>query len=91
MPNTYNAAKGLSKKLGYVGGFIVVADVAYNSQVNTSDLISATMTGIAFTGWGAPIAGLWFVVDFGTGLITGTSISDRIDSSVGAPLLDWDY
>jgi RHS repeat-associated protein len=91
LPNAYNTAKGLSKKLGVVGGVIVAADVAYNSQVNTSDLISATMTGIAFTGWGAPIAVLWFVADFGTGLITGTSISDRIDSTVGTPLLDWDY
>jgi hypothetical protein len=91
LPNAYNTAKGFSKKLGVVGCVIVAADVAYNSQVNTSDLISATMTGIAFTGWGAPIAGLWFVADFGTGLITGTSISDRIDSWVGTPLLDWDY
>ena len=36
---------------------------------------AAFMTGIAFTGWGAPIAGVWFVADFGTGLITGSSIS----------------
>ncbi len=91
LPNTYNAAKSLSKKLGVVGGVIVAVDVAYNSQINTSDLISATMTGIAFTGWGAPIAGLWFIADFGTGLVTGTSLSNRIDSSVGVPLLDWDY
>ncbi len=49
------------------------------------------MTGITSTGWGAPNSGLWFVVDFGIELITETSLSDRTDTSVGAPLLDWDY
>jgi len=49
------------------------------------------MTGIAFTGWGAPVAGLWFVADFGTGLFTGRSLSDRLNSRAGAPLVDWDW
>jgi len=49
------------------------------------------MTAISFTGVGAIVTGVWFVADVGTGLITGTSISDRIDSAVGAPLVDWEY
>ena len=84
-----NASKSFGSKLGVAGGVVIAADVIYNSEIKASHGINAVMTGIAFTGWGAPFAGLWFVADFGTGLITGTSISDRIDSSVGAPLVNW--
>ena len=86
-----NASKSIGNKLGVAGGVVIAADVLYNSEIRVSHGINAFMTGIAFTGYGAPVAGLWFIADFGTGLITGTSISERIDSSVGAPLVDWDW
>lgn len=47
------------------------------------------MAGISLTGWGAPIAGAWFVIDLGTELIIGISLLDRIDDTVGSPLLEW--
>ena len=66
-----------------------IVDIFNNSQINTSDAINTFMTGISFTGVGAVVAGVWFVADIGTGIITGTSLSDRIDNSVGGPLVDW--
>lgn len=86
-----NVSKSIGNKLGVAGGLVIAGDVLYNSEVKASHGINAVMTGIAFTGWGAPVAGIWFVADFGTGLITGKSISNRIDSGVGAPLEDWDW
>jgi RHS repeat-associated protein len=91
LPGTYNSLKGFGNKLGVVGGVVIAGDILYNSEIQASHGINAIMTGIAFTGWGAPVAGIWFVADFGTGLVTGRSISDRIDSSVGSPLVDWDW
>jgi len=89
LPNAYNAAKGFGTKLGVAGGLVIAGDILYNSEIKASNALNAVMTGIAFTGWGAPIAGLWFIVDFGTGLITGTSISDRIDANIGS--IDWTW
>jgi len=86
-----NVSKSIGNKLGVAGGLVIAGDVLYNSEVKASHGINAFMTWIAFTGWGAPVAGIWFVADIGTGLITGKSISDRIDSGVGAPLVDWDW
>lgn len=89
LPGAYNSFKVVGKRLGVVGGALIVGDVLYNSEIQASDGINAIMTGIAFTGWGAPVAGVWFAADFGTGLVTGQSISDRIDSSIGSPLVNW--
>ncbi|PKQ63288.1 hypothetical protein BZG01_16335 [Labilibaculum manganireducens] len=91
LPKFYGTAKGFSRKLGVVGGVIVAGDILYNSEVKASDGINVIMTGIAFTGWGAPIAGVWFIADFSAELLTGVSLSEQIDSSIGKPLLDWDY
>ncbi len=49
------------------------------------------MTGLACTGWGAPIAGIWFVTDLGFTLFSDKSLSERIDSASGGPLVDWDW
>jgi len=81
----------LGNKLGYLGGVVTATDIFVNSELKTSHTISIVMTAISFTGVGAIVTGVWFVADVGTGLITGTSISDRIDSAVGAPLVDWEY
>jgi hypothetical protein len=86
-----NASKSIGRGLGYAGGIVLAGDVLYNSEIKASHGLNAIMTGIAFTGWGAPISGIWFVADFGVGLFTGKSISDRLDARVGAPLIDWDW
>ena len=86
-----SATKSLSNKLGVVSGAVIVGDVLYNSEIKASHGINAVMAGISFTGVGAVVAGVWFVADFGTGLVTGTTISDRIDSSIGGALIDWDW
>ncbi len=86
-----NASKYIATKLNVASAIVITGDVLYNSQITASQGLNAFMTGIAFTGWGAPVAGLWFVADFGTGLFTGRSLSDRINSRVGAPLIDWDW
>lgn len=89
LPKTYNATRSIGNKLGVVGGAIIVGDILYNSEIKASHGINTFMTVIAFSGWGAPIAGLWFVTDVGVGLITGASISDRIDANTVS--LDWDW
>ncbi len=55
-----------NNRLGVAGGLVIAGDVLYNSEVKASHAINAVMTGIAFTGWGAHVAGIWFVADFGT-------------------------
>jgi len=86
-----NASKSIATKLNVASAIVITGDVLYNSHITASQGLNAFMTGIAFTGWGAPVAGLWFVADFGTGLFTGKSLSDRLDSRVGAPLIDWNW
>ena len=68
---------------------MVGADIAVNKQVKASHIVNGFMTGLSFTGVGSVISGLWFVADLGTQLVTGKSLSDRIDEAVGEPLLDW--
>ena len=40
-------------------------------------------------GVGSIISGIWFIADIGTELISGKSLSDRLDEGVGGPLVDW--
>jgi len=70
---------------------MIVGDVLYNSQVNTSHLVNSFMTGIDFTGWGAPVAAVWFVADTGFAYFTDASLSQRIDKAYGDPLVDWEW
>lgn len=73
--------------LGIASAGALIYDVASTGEVSTSDGINAFMIGISFSGWGAIVSGLWFVADVGTGLITGKSISDRIDENTGSVTL----
>jgi len=69
------AIRGLSK----LGSGLVLADVALSGEVKPSHMISVALIGASSTGVGAIFAGIYFVADIGTGLVTGSSISDRID------------
>ncbi|WEK33954.1 MAG: hypothetical protein P0Y53_15810 [Candidatus Pseudobacter hemicellulosilyticus] len=82
-------AKALSTKLTVAGAVVLVADVVITQQVKPSHVLNAAMTGLAFTGVGSVISGAWFVLDIGTQLFTGKSLSERLDEAVGEPLLDW--
>lgn len=87
--NALSKAKALSTKLAVVNTLLIGADIAVNKQVKASHVINGVMTGLSFTGVGSIISGLWFIADLGTQLVTGKSLSDRIDEAVGEPLLDW--
>jgi len=41
-------------------GLVIAGDALYHSEVKASHGINAVMTGIAFTGWGAPVSGAWY-------------------------------
>ncbi len=87
--NTAQSLRVVGNTAGALGGAVIVADVLVNSEITVSNGINAFMTGVSFTGVGAPIAGIWFVADFGMGVFTGRSISERIDANT--PSLDWDW
>jgi RHS repeat-associated protein len=82
-------AKTLSTRLAAVNVALIVSDVIANKQISASHLINGAMTAISFTGVGSVVAGLWFVADLGTQLVTGRSLSERLDELVGQPLADW--
>ncbi len=84
--------KVTGKGLSYLDAAITVTDVVYNSQINASHVLSATVTGLSFipvVGW--IIGGGYFVGDMITRGITGQSIGEHLDSSVGVPLYNWDW
>lgn len=87
--NTAQSFKMIGNTAGALGGAVIVADVLVNSEITVSNGINAFMTGISFTGIGGPIAGVWFVADFGMEVFTGRSFSERIDANT--PSFDWDW
>jgi hypothetical protein len=87
--NTAQSVRMMGNTAGALGGAVIVADVLVNSEITVSNGINAFMTGISFTGIGAPIAGVWFVADFGMEIFTGRSFSERIDANT--PSLDWNW
>ena len=94
--NSANLAKSAAHSVrmigniaGVFGGAVIVVDVLVNSEITVSNGINAFMIGISFTGIGAPIAGVWFIADFGMEIFTGRSFSERIDANT--PSLDWDW
>ena len=84
-----NRFKGSGRTLGIIGGILIVTDVMYNSEVRVSHTINGVMTVLSYTPL-VPVSAIWFATDLGTGLITGRSISERIDSSCN-PIIDWEY
>lgn len=58
--------------------------MAYN-VVNVSNSLDAVMGGIAFTGWGAPIAAGYFVVIWGVEAYSGKNIWQHIQGTFTDP------
>lgn len=80
----------VGKEVGKLGYPLILADVAYNSNIKHSHVINATMIAISTTGVGAIVAGSWFILDTGVKIISDKSISERIDEDLfRTPLIDW--
>lgn len=67
--------KGLSK----LGPGLLLADVALSGEIKPSHAVNAVLIGASTTGVGAIFAGIYFIADVGTGFVTGSSISERLD------------
>ncbi|WP_142785723.1 DUF6443 domain-containing protein [Changchengzhania lutea] len=82
--------RNLSTKLTKAGGVLIIADIALSGEIKVSHGINGLATGLALTGFGAPIAAVWFIADLGTGtanyfLGNGfRTISDIIDDNTGS-------
>ena len=80
---TAKALKQTSKYLGAAGAVVTVGEVIYNGEVKASNVLDATMTGVAFipvVGWIA--SGLYFVADIVTEEVTGKSIGGHLDGTI---------
>ncbi len=82
--------RNISNKLTKLGGVLIVADIALSGELKVSHGINAIALVFAATGVGAPVALVWFVVDFGTmgvNYLLGNGargIGDLIDENVGS-------
>jgi len=78
------------KFLGAAAGAVTVAEIVLNSQLNASNVLDASITAASFipvVGWA--IGGGYFVANMVTLGVTGQSIGEHLDSTVGGPLVDW--
>lgn len=66
----------------YTGRVLLATDIVLSGELKPSHVVSAVLLGASSTGVGAIIAGIYFIADVGTGLTTGTSISERLDGWV---------
>lgn len=76
-------------------GVLIGADIVLSGELKPSHILNGAMVVASTTGWGAIVAGVWFVADYGTlgatWLFTddAQSISDMLDESIGT-LQMWD-
>lgn len=87
-----NAFKATGAALGIVSGAITVTDVLYNSQINASNILDASVTVASFipvVGWA--IGGGYFAGDMLHRGVYGYSIGDRLDKHVGRSVYNWDW
>ncbi len=61
------------------GPALLIADIGLSGEVKPSHVVTAVLIGASSTGIGAIFAGIYFIADIGTGVVTGRSISDRLD------------
>jgi len=55
--------KSTNIKCGAAGAILIAANVVINGEIKPSDVMNTVMTGIGMTGWGAPIAAGYFIID----------------------------
>ena len=84
--------KYLGRATNYASVAVIVVDVTVNSQINASNILDATVTGLSFipvVGWGIGLT--YLGADLVTQGVTGRSIGDHLNNAVGKPLYDWDW
>ena len=55
-----------------------------NGGVKPSDVINGIVTGVGMTGWGAPFAAGYFIIDIGVSAFNnGQGLSEIIDDQLG--------
>lgn len=74
-----NAKKIGGSLLKKAGPVLLIADVALGGEIKPSHIVTGVLIGASSTGVGAIFAGIYFVADVGTELVSGTSISNRLD------------
>lgn len=74
-----NAKKIGGKLLKKAGPVLLLADVTLSGEIKPSHIVTGVLIGASSTGVGAIFAGIYFVADVGTELVSGTGISDRLD------------
>jgi hypothetical protein len=87
-------SKATARKLGALGGVIVIADIVDDEEVRVSHVLNATMIGASFipvVGW--MIGGGYFLVDIATLTVTGKSIGGHLDDEYSEhfdePIMDF--
>jgi hypothetical protein len=81
--------KSLNYKLGAASGLLIVADVYMKGEIRPSHVVNGIMTGVGLSGWGSPVAAVYFLTDLGMGLFYDGGLSGYIDDTWGSPLYDF--
>ena len=85
-----DAIKSAGAAVGAVSALITGVQVAYNQQINASNILDVAVTGASFipvVGWAIGLS--YFAADMITLGITGASIGQHLDNAVGQPVYDW--
>ncbi len=91
-------SKNMAKKLGILGGLVIIADVVDDEEVRASHVVNVLMVGVGFVpvvGW--IISGGYFLADVATFTMTdkslgehiGEGLNDLFDRPLDKPLLDF--
>ena len=87
-------SKATARKLGALGGVIIIADIVDDEEVRVSHVLNATMIGASFipvVGW--MIGGGYFLADIVTLTVTGKSIGGHLDDEYSEhfdePIMDF--
>ena len=69
---------------------LIIADIALSGEIKVSHGINGLVTVLALTGFGAPMAAVWFIADLGTAgvnYLLGNGfkgIGDMLDEKAGS-------
>jgi len=83
--------KIIGRVAGIAAGAVAVGEIIYESELRTSHILDATITGVSFIpGFGWMIGGTYFLADIITKKITGMDIGEHLDSEYnGGVIADW--
>jgi len=83
-----------SRKIAIVGGVLALSDIAIDGELKASHLLNLAVVGVsAIPVYGWAIGGAYFAIDMGFLYFSGKTLGERLDESVGGPLVndiyDW--